>query len=52
MSTKSKTFIFLIILSIIDMVIPVPIIGVILIYVVIQKPPWFAEVVSEIFKSG
>jgi len=52
MSTKSKTLIFLIILGIIDMVIPVPITGVILIYVVFQKPPWFADLVNEIYKSG
>ena len=52
MSIKSKTLIFLIILGIIDVVIPVPITGVILIYVVIQKPPWFADLVNGIYKSG
>ena len=48
MSNKSKTLIFLIILGIIDMVIPIPITGVILIYIVFQKPPWVAELVNEI----
>jgi hypothetical protein len=52
MSTKSKTLIFLIILGIIDMVIPIPITGVFLIYVVFQKPPWFTDLVNEIYKSG
>ncbi|MGB5749845.1 MAG: hypothetical protein WBM69_22905 [Desulfobacterales bacterium] len=52
MSIKSKTLIFLILLGIIDVVIPIPITGVILIYVVFQKPPWFADVVGEIYKSG
>jgi hypothetical protein len=52
MSIKSKTLIFLIILGIIDVVIPVPITGVILIYVVIQNPPWFADLVNGIYKSG
>ena len=47
---KRLTIIFLIILGIIDMVIPVPILGVILIYVVAQKPPWFADVVQEIYR--
>ena len=51
MSIKSKTLIFLIILGIIDMVIPIPILGVILIYVVFQKPPWFTDVVSKIYKT-
>ncbi len=52
MNIKTKTLVFLIILGIIDMVIPIPIMGVILIYVVFQKPPWFTDVVSEIYKSG
>jgi hypothetical protein len=52
MNIQTKILIFLIILGIIDMVIPVPILGVILIYVVAQKPPWFADAVSEIYKSG
>jgi len=52
MSIQTKTLIFLILASIIDMVIPVPILGLILIYVVAQKPPWFANVVDEIYKPG
>ncbi|MBE9544723.1 MAG: hypothetical protein IMF02_09550 [Proteobacteria bacterium] len=52
MSSKTKVLFFLIILGIVDAVIPIPIIGVILIYVVFQKPPWFADLVSEIYKSG
>jgi hypothetical protein len=52
MSIQTKILIFLIILGIIDMVIPVPILGVILIYVVAQKPPWFADVVGQIYKTG
>jgi len=52
MNIKTKALVFLIILGIIDMVIPLPIMGVILMYVVFQKPPWFADVVSEIYKSG
>jgi len=51
MSIKTKTLIFLIILCIIDMVIPIPILGVILIYVIFQRPPWFTDVVSEIYKT-
>jgi hypothetical protein len=51
MKIKTKTLIFLIILCIIDMVIPIPILGVILIYVVFQKPPWFRDVVDEIYNG-
>jgi len=52
MSIKTKTLLYLILLGIIDMVIPVPILGVGLIYIVFQRPPWFADLVDEIYKSG
>ena len=51
MNTKTKALIFLIILCVIDMVIPIPILGAILISVVFLKPPWFMDVVSEIYNS-
>ena len=49
MNTMTKTLIFLIVLCLVDVVIPVPILGLILIYVVFQRPPWFMEVVSDIY---
>jgi hypothetical protein len=52
MSIKTKTLIVLIILGIIDMVIPIPILAVVLLSVVFQRPPWFRDVVNEIYKSG
>ena len=51
MSTKTKALIFLIILGIIDMVIPIPILGLVLLHVVLQRPHWFMDVVSDIYKS-
>ena len=51
MNIKTKTIIGLVIFSIIDMVIPVPILGILLFYIVMQKPPWFTELVSEIYES-
>ena len=49
MSIKTKSLLILIFLGIIDVVIPIPILGVILIYVVLQRPLWFANVVREIY---
>ena len=49
MTTKTKTLIALILLCLVDTVIPFPIIGVILIYVLLQRPPWFKNVVAEIY---
>jgi hypothetical protein len=34
---------------VVDTVIPFPILGVILIYIVLQRPPWFKNVVAEIY---
>lgn len=52
MNIKTKCLIFIIIIGIIDMVIPVPILGIVLLYVVFQRPPWFADAVGEIYKTG
>jgi hypothetical protein len=51
MKTGTKILIALIILGIVDMVVPVPIIGITLIYVVLQKPLWFRVVVEEIYQN-
>ena len=52
MSIQTKILLYLILLGIVDMVIPVPILSLTLIYVVAQKPPWFADMVSRIYESG
>jgi len=49
MNIKTKSVVGLIMLGMVDAVIPFPILGVILIYVVLQKPPWFRNVVLEIY---
>ena len=49
LKTKSKCLIALILLGIVDTVLPVPILVVILLYVLTQKPPWFKELVREIY---
>jgi len=49
MNIQTKSIIVLILLGIIDAAIPLPIIGVILIYVIIQKPPWFLDFAKEIY---
>ena len=49
MRHRTKILAVLILLSIVDMVIPFPILGVILICVLLQKPPWFEKIVREIY---
>jgi len=50
MNIKTKMLLFLILLGIVDMVIPIPIIGLILIYVIIEKPAWFMDAAIKIYK--
>ena len=52
MKITTKIIIQLIFLGIVDIVIPIPILGIILIYVVLQKPPWFKDVVNEIYGNN
>jgi hypothetical protein len=52
MSSKTKCLSGLIILGIVDAVIPIPIIGIILFYVVLRRPPWFKDLVREIYAAG
>ena len=51
MSIKTKILLTLIFLGIIDVVIPIPILAVILIYTVLQRPPWFTDVVRELYNT-
>ena len=52
MSAKTQVLITLIGLGIIDAVLPlVPILAIILIYVTLQKPSWFMELVRDIYNS-
>jgi hypothetical protein len=50
MNTQSKTILILILLGVVDVLIPIPVIGLILIYVVIQKPSWFQDLVKDIYR--
>jgi hypothetical protein len=49
MTIKTKCLIILILLAMVDMVIPLPIIGALLIYVLFWRPPWFKNIVVEIY---
>ncbi len=51
MNNKTKTLVALLVLCIVDAVIPIPILGAILVIVVLQKPPWFLELVKETYQS-
>lgn len=50
MNIRTKSILVLILLGLVDVVIPIPIIGLILIYVIIQKPPWFLDLAQELYR--
>ena len=51
MDLKKKTVIYLILFAVIDVIIPIPLMAMLLLYVVFEKPPWFINLVSEVYKS-
>ncbi len=51
MTLKTRFLIGLVVLSIVDAVIPVPIVGLILFFVLLQKLPWFHKLVSELYEA-
>ena len=51
MKITTKMLIFLIIFAILDLIIPIPFTAILLIYVVIVKPSWFKDLVTEVYGS-
>ena len=49
MNYKAKALGYLIPLAIVDALIPVPILGLLLIYVVLARPPWFSSLTDQIY---
>ena len=50
MNIRTKSIFVLILLGMVDVVIPIPIIGLMLIYVIVQKPSWFLDLVKDIYR--
>jgi hypothetical protein len=51
MRLPAKILLYLVIFAVFDMVIPIPFTALLLIYVILEKPPWFARLVSDIYKA-
>ena len=49
MSLITKLLIVLVFLGLVDMAIPIPIVGILLIYVILQKPIWFLNIVKHVY---
>lgn len=52
MSKKTRFLISVIFLGIVDAIIPFfPVLALVLLYVILDKPPWFLDSVQEIYRS-
>lgn len=51
MTVNTKSLITLTLLALVDVVIPIPVTGLILIYVILQQPVWFMGIVQEVYRS-
>jgi len=49
MSTRTRLILWLAVLAVIDVVIPVPITALIVLYAILERPPWARRAVAEIF---
>ncbi len=49
MKTNTKILIYLIVFAIFDMIIPIPFTATLLIYVLLARPQWFKDLVTEIY---
>lgn len=51
MKIKTQIVIYLSILALFDLIIPIPFTALMLIYVIFEKPAWFRNLVTDIYKS-
>ena len=51
MNLTTKLLIGLILFGLIDMVIPIPLLAFTLIYVILEKPAWFSEMVRTVYEG-
>ncbi len=52
MTNKTQVLVALSVLCVVDAVVPFfPVLGLVLIYVVLVKPPWFLETVQDIYNT-
>lgn len=49
MKTRTKIMVYLSILALLDMIIPIPFTTLMLLYVVLERPAWFENLVTEIY---
>jgi hypothetical protein len=49
MKLETKLILNMCLFAVIDIFIPIPIMAIFLIYIILNKPPWFKKMVSDIY---
>ncbi|MDP6775587.1 MAG: hypothetical protein QGI83_02355 [Candidatus Latescibacteria bacterium] len=49
MTPENRVLVYLGLLAFVDIFTPIPIVAAILVYVVFQKPPWFRDLVGQVY---
>ena len=52
MNIKTKYLCLLAVFSAVDVVIPIPILGLTLIYIVLERPQWFKDAVAAVYQAN
>lgn len=48
---RRSVILYLVLLAVVDVVIPVPLLALLLIYVVARRPAWFRELAREVYSE-
>ena len=48
--SKTRLVVMLVVICLVDVVIPIPILGLVLLHVVLTRPVWFREVVDGVYQ--
>jgi hypothetical protein len=52
MSKRTRYLLWLIALAIFDIIIPLPLTAALMMFVVLRRPSWFREMVSDVYESA
>ena len=47
---RTRLIVYLVLFAVIDLIIPVPILGLVLVYVLVSNPPWFLDLVKDMYQ--
>jgi len=52
MKPRTKAILWLCALGVVDVIIPLPVVAVVCVYIVIRRPPWFRELVEDMYQDA